>query len=141
METGQEKELSVDAVLAMDICIDSTNNFNTAAGLASSSSGLSCLGVALASLYGLPKHKVDFSLLARLGSGSAVRSVYGGFVVWNKGYDDAELQGIRQGDSEVIERVSKKSIAEQVTFDDASTLDYWLDNLCILVCVVKPEQG
>jgi len=78
----------------MDICIDSINNFNTAAGLASSSSGLSCLGVALASLYGLPQNKVDYSLLARLGSGSAVRSVYGGFVVWNKGYNQEELKGI-----------------------------------------------
>jgi len=39
-------------------------------------------------LYGLDETKVDLSMLARIGSGSAVRSVYGGFVKWNKGYDN-----------------------------------------------------
>lgn len=39
----------------MRIIIESENNFNTAAGLASSSSGLSCLGFALATLFGLPE--------------------------------------------------------------------------------------
>ena len=76
---------SVQELLGMSIEIDSTNNFNTAAGLASSSSGLSCLGIALANLYGLQQTEdFDFSVLARLGSGSAVRSVYGGFVRWNR---------------------------------------------------------
>ena len=70
--------------------IESENNFNTAAGLASSSSGLSCLGFALANLYGLPKNKIDYTLLARMGSGSACRSIYGGFVRWNKGWTTHE---------------------------------------------------
>jgi len=86
-EKAKVAEYKIEDLLGMEIHIESHNNFNTAAGLASSSSGLSCLGVALASLYGLPADKVDFSQLARIGSGSAVRSVYGGFVVWNKGYD------------------------------------------------------
>ena len=74
----------------LQVFIESENNFNTAAGLASSSSGLSCLGFALANLYGLPKGKIDYSLLARLGSGSACRSIYGGFVRWNKGWSGYE---------------------------------------------------
>ena len=74
----------------MQIIIESENNFNTAAGLASSSSGLSCLGFALANLFGLPEDKINHSLLARLGSGSACRSIYGGFVKWNKGWSTNE---------------------------------------------------
>ena len=68
--------------------ITSRNNFNTAAGLASSSSGLSCLGFALAKLYNIKD--IDYSVLARLGSGSACRSLYGGFVKWEKGWTGEE---------------------------------------------------
>ena len=78
---------AVTQLLTWGIHIESSNNFNTAAGLASSSSGLSCLGFALAKIYGLPKEVIDYSVLARLGSGSACRSIYGGFVKWNKGWD------------------------------------------------------
>ena len=58
--------------------------------MASSSSGLSCLGYALAKLYGLPSESIDVSILARIGSGSACRSVYGGFVKWEKGWNTKE---------------------------------------------------
>ena len=76
-----------------DIEIESSNNFNTAAGLASSSSGLSCLGFALGKLFGIEKF-IDSSILARFGSGSACRSIYGGFVKWNKGWDDYKYDQI-----------------------------------------------
>jgi mevalonate pyrophosphate decarboxylase len=46
-------EVKMDELLACDIKIESVNNFRTAAGLASSSSGLSCLAVCLATVYGL----------------------------------------------------------------------------------------
>jgi diphosphomevalonate decarboxylase len=61
------------------------NNFPTAAGLASSSSGFAALAVGLSELCGLKLSKPELSILARQGSGSACRSVYGGFVVWHKG--------------------------------------------------------
>lgn len=64
--------------------IVSENNFPTAAGLASSASGYACFVAALAKLYGL---EGDVSTLARQGSGSACRSMYGGFVKWEKGED------------------------------------------------------
>eukprot|EP01063_Lacrimia_lanifica_P014166 TRINITY_DN20807_c0_g1_i1.p2 TRINITY_DN20807_c0_g1~~TRINITY_DN20807_c0_g1_i1.p2 ORF type:complete len:384 (+),score=201.82 TRINITY_DN20807_c0_g1_i1:70-1221(+) len=62
--------------------IVSENNFPTAAGMASSAAGLSALAFALAKLFNSP---IDVSILARIGSGSACRSVLGGFVKWNKG--------------------------------------------------------
>lgn len=74
---------SVDAnVLKWKIHICSENNFPTAAGLASSAAGYACLVTALAKLY---KIETDLSVLARIGSGSACRSVYGGFVRWHAG--------------------------------------------------------
>lgn len=68
--------------LSWNVRIYSENNFPTAAGLASSAAGYACLVTALAKLY---RVKTDISALARLGSGSACRSVYGGFVRWHAG--------------------------------------------------------
>ena len=62
--------------------VSSENNFPTAAGLASSAAGYACLVYALCQLYGV---QGDISCLARQGSGSACRSVYGGFVRWHMG--------------------------------------------------------
>ncbi|XP_077286950.1 mevalonate diphosphate decarboxylase [Arctopsyche grandis] len=64
------------------IHICSENNFPTAAGLASSAAGYACLVAALSKLYHL---KGDLTGIARLGSGSACRSLYGGFVQWHSG--------------------------------------------------------
>ncbi|XP_059057675.1 diphosphomevalonate decarboxylase [Achroia grisella] len=76
-------EKSVDNVfLSWKVHICSENNFPTAAGLASSAAGYACLVTALAKLY---KVSSDVSSIARLGSGSACRSVYGGFVRWHAG--------------------------------------------------------
>ncbi|KAF8566761.1 hypothetical protein P879_06449 [Paragonimus westermani] len=61
------------------VCIESVNNFPTAAGLASSASGIAALAFGLAQLYGLSN---DLPGLARRGSGSASRSLAGGFVHW-----------------------------------------------------------
>ncbi|KKQ33032.1 MAG: Mevalonate diphosphate decarboxylase [candidate division TM6 bacterium GW2011_GWF2_37_49] len=68
--------------------VDSSNNFPTAAGLASSSSAFAALAQALNDLCALNLDKKELSMVARLGSGSASRSVYGGFVVWHKGSMD-----------------------------------------------------
>jgi len=69
--------------------ICSFNNFPTAAGLASSASGFAALVYALSRLYVLPHSPEDLSLIARRGSGSACRSLFGGFVAWDMGHDDA----------------------------------------------------
>jgi len=73
--------LSREDLLKKKLRITSENNFATASGLASSSSGLSCLSFALAHLYGVAEgYPGEYSKFARLGSGSACRSLYGGFV-------------------------------------------------------------
>jgi diphosphomevalonate decarboxylase len=62
--------------------IVSRNQFPTAAGLASSASGFAALAVAACAAAGLRKSSAELSALARLGSGSASRSVPGGWAVW-----------------------------------------------------------
>ncbi|GAB2546802.1 diphosphomevalonate decarboxylase [Rhodanobacter koreensis] len=65
--------------------VDSRNNFPTAAGLASSASGFAALVCAGAQALGLNLSDTDKSLLARRCSGSAARSVFGGYVEWARG--------------------------------------------------------
>jgi diphosphomevalonate decarboxylase len=59
----------------------SSNNFPTSAGLASSSSGFAALAGACARAAGLDPSLSDLSRIARAGSASAARSVFGGFVL------------------------------------------------------------
>lgn len=63
----------------------SENNFPTAAGLASSAAGFAALVVAIARLYQLPQTMSELSVIARKGSGSACRSLFGGYVAWEMG--------------------------------------------------------
>lgn len=67
-----------------DLCarVISRNNFPNGAGLASSASGFAALTLAAAAAAGLALSEAQLSALARLGSGSASRSVPGGFVEW-----------------------------------------------------------
>jgi diphosphomevalonate decarboxylase len=60
----------------------SHNNFPSGAGLASSASGFAALSAAAAAAAGLSMSERELSALARLGSGSASRSVPAGYVEW-----------------------------------------------------------
>ena len=64
---------------------ESSNNFPTAAGLASSSSAFAALALAATHAAGLTPSLPELSALARQGSGSASRSLWGGFVTWSLG--------------------------------------------------------
>lgn len=67
----------------------SRNNFPMASGIASSASGFAALTVAGCRALGLSLSDERLSALARRGSGSASRSIFGGFVEWEQGHDDA----------------------------------------------------
>ncbi|OAY38986.1 diphosphomevalonate decarboxylase MVD2, peroxisomal isoform X2 [Manihot esculenta] len=69
----------------LHVHIASYNNFPTAAGLASSAAGFACLVFALAKLMNAKEDNSELSAIARQGSGSACRSLFGGFVKWNMG--------------------------------------------------------
>lgn len=66
----------------------SENNFPKSAGIASSASGFAALSLAATKAAGLDLTEKDLSILARLGSGSACRSIPDGFVEWRKGYSN-----------------------------------------------------
>ncbi len=84
------KEFSVLNSLHLDI--NTTNSFPHSAGIASSASSLSSLALCLLyinnKIMGVNMSEADFlrkaSFMARLGSGSACRSVYGSFVLWGE---------------------------------------------------------
>ncbi len=97
----------------------SRNYFPTASGLASSASGIATLVYAANSALELNLSAKEMSVIARQGSGSACRSLFGGIVVWNKG---SRADG-------------KDSFAEQV-FDSR----YWpelVDNIVVVSDVKK----
>jgi diphosphomevalonate decarboxylase len=60
--------------------VESTNDFPTAAGLASSASGFAALVVAADAALAAEIDEAELADLARRASGSAARSVFGGFV-------------------------------------------------------------
>ena len=67
----------------------SHNNFPTGTGLASSASGFAALTLAASCAAGLSLSEKELSVLARLGSGSACRSIPSGFVEWKAGHSDS----------------------------------------------------
>ncbi len=68
----------------------SENNFPSGAGIASSASAFAALALAASKAAGLSLSEAALSRLARQGSGSACRSIPGGFVEWYAGQSDAD---------------------------------------------------
>ncbi len=66
------------------------NNFPSGAGIASSASAFAALALAGSKAAGLDLSERDLSRLARRGSGSASRSIPGGFVEWQAGGTDED---------------------------------------------------
>jgi len=84
-------EIFVPFITDYDFVIKTENTFPHSSGIASSASGLSALALCIMSIENEINCGIsqDFftkkaSFLARLGSGSAARSIEGGIVVWGK---------------------------------------------------------
>lgn len=78
--------------------VTSENDFPTEVGLGSSASGFAALAVAAAQAYGLDLTPQRLSAIARLGAGSAARSVTGWISQWN-------APGPHQGHEASVSRV------------------------------------
>ncbi|KAK5130483.1 hypothetical protein LTR08_002005 [Meristemomyces frigidus] len=81
----EAEDTSAAKLSAMGLRIVSENNFPTAAGLASSAAGFAALVRSIANLYALPSTPTELSRIARQGSGSACRSLFGGYAGWHQG--------------------------------------------------------
>ncbi len=68
--------------------IRGVNTVPTGQGLASSASAFAALAKAGCAAYGIEADDQLLSKIARLGSGSAARSIHGGWVVWHRGERD-----------------------------------------------------
>ncbi|MBY6179834.1 diphosphomevalonate decarboxylase [Staphylococcus warneri] len=122
--------------------IDSQNFVPTAAGLASSASAYAALAAACNEALQLELSDKDLSRLARRGSGSASRSIFGGFAEWEKGHDD-ETSYAHPIDADhwedelsmifvVINNQSKKVSSRSgmsLTRDTSRFYQYWLDHV------------
>ncbi len=73
---------------SLPVHVHTQNNIPTAAGLASSASGFAALTLALDQWLNLQLEPAVLSAFARMGSGSASRSLFEGFVQWDDGVRD-----------------------------------------------------
>ncbi len=74
--------------------VQSQNNFPMGAGIASSASAFAALSLAATRAAGLELPERELSILARQGSGSACRSIPGGFVEWLAGTESANSYAV-----------------------------------------------
>lgn len=113
--------------------VTSTNNFPTAAGLASSSSGLAALTLALDGYFGTRFTPDELSAVARLGSGSAARAVFGGFTEWRAGA--ASASRLAEADNWpdlriliAVVRTEKKSVSSREAMRNSRATSPYYEN-------------
>ena len=71
--------------------VTSVNNVPTSAGLASSASSFAALTLAATKAFNLNLSKEELSRLSRYASGSASRSIFGNFAIWDIGDDKTSI--------------------------------------------------
>jgi len=74
--------------------VASESNFPSGAGIASSAAAFAALALAATKAAGLDLEEAALSRLARRGSGSACRSIPGGFVEWQMGMGDSDSYAV-----------------------------------------------
>ncbi len=99
--------------------VNSSNNFPTAAGLASSASAFAALATAASRAAGLNPENKKLSEWARRGSGSAARSIFGGFVEMHRGQ-------LADGSDAIAEPLADK--------------DFWDLRLVIAITSEQPKE-
>lgn len=123
--------------------IDSYNAVPTAAGFASSASGFAALAAASQKALQLGLDDQTLSSITRRGSGSACRSVYGGFVEWKKGEknDGSDSYAVQIAEQDhwdiriaaVVLTAKEKDVSSRVgmkrTVDTSVFYDGWLANV------------
>lgn len=118
--------------------VTSQNFVPTAAGLASSASAFAALGAAMNEVSGMKADPTTLSTFVRRGSGSATRSVFGGFVEWRMGTCNEDSHAIQIDDASwdiamvtVAVNTGKKTISSrqgmQLTVDTSPFYASWVE--------------
>jgi diphosphomevalonate decarboxylase len=105
--------------------VDSSNNFPMGTGIASSASAFAALACAASAALNQQLEEKELSRLARVGSGSACRSVPGGFVEWQAGESDQDSYAFSIAPPEhwnLIDHVAVISTAHKSTGSKAGHL-------------------
>ena len=121
------------------VIVRSENHVPTAAGLASSASGFAALAASINEASGLNLSDEELSTYARRGSGSATRSVYGGFVEWVKGNSNESSFAKKLDDGDwdigmviVVVNDKKKEVSSRLgmkrTVETSPFYDGWVEN-------------
>src|SRR5690554_2111427 len=111
----------------------SVNDFPTGAGLASSASGFAALALAATTAAGLELSATELSILARRGSGSAARSLFGGYVEMNDGVYAIGEDGTKVATTSA-EEASEAAYARQI-----APAAHW-DLRCIIAVTSAGEK-
>ncbi len=128
------ERLAAWAGVSSPMRIAAHNNFPTGAGLASSAAGFTALTVAVVGALGKKAEPTELSVLARLsGSGSAARSVFGGYVEWPAGEHEDAGHGVQLAPPEywdlcnvvAIVDPRPKSVSSREGHRLAPTSPYW----------------
>lgn len=125
-QTGAPRERVVEHLNLIRSCaqfkgyarVESHNNFPAGAGIASSASAFAALTLAAAAAAGLAGSEAQLSALARRGSGSACRSVPGGFVEWQMGTGDMDSYAVSVAPPEhwaLADVIAMLSVAHKAT--------------------------
>lgn len=112
--------------------IDTKNNMPTAAGLSSSSSGLSALVKACNAYFQLGLNRRELALEAKFASGSSSRSFYGPLAAWDK--DSGEIYPVetdlKLAMIMLVLEDQKKSISSRdgmkLCVETSTTFDEWI---------------
>jgi len=109
------------------------NSFPKGTGIASSASGFAALTVAAVQAIGLRLSEKELTILARLGSGSACRSIPNGFVIWHEGetsdtsFAESLYPSTYWNLHDIVVLVSRdaKKISTTIGMEGISTSPYW----------------
>ncbi len=133
----------VRRMAGVDLCasVESRNNFPTGAGIASSASAFAALSLAASAAAGLQLNERECSRLARTGSGSACRSVPGGFVEWQAGTDDESSYAYSLAPAEHWDLVDCVAVASQTHKPTGSTQGHALADSSPLQAARVADRG
>lgn len=126
----------------------SQNFVPTAAGLASSASAFAALGAAMNEVSGMKTDLTTLSTFVRRGSGSATRSVFGGFVEWQMGTNNTDSFARQVDDASwdigmviVAVNTAKKTISSrvgmQLTVDTSPFYKSWVETAATDLSTIK----